>query len=150
MSSLDTSHLTAAFVDLCAFSAYTQRHGDQAARDLLVLMQRVIRHHAQQSDLRIAAWTGDGCLVLGSERAGVTMAVRRCVAELEAVLPLRARAGVATGPVLTFGDGDVVGATVNLAARRCAAASPGEVLTTFERRHVIPTVREVRRDQVVA
>src|SRR5258705_13034129 len=52
--------------------------------------------------------------------------------------------GINTGEPIRQEDGDYIGGTVNLAARICAAAGPGQILVAESTRHVAGPI-ELRR-----
>jgi class 3 adenylate cyclase len=52
---------------------------------------------------------------------------------------------MATGPVILLEGDDYVGSCVNLAARLCSAAGPGELLATENLIPAVPTWAEVVR-----
>ena len=120
---------TFAFIDLSGFTGFTERHGDAEAVDLLAEFRRVVRDVAARRGVRIAKWLGDGAMLVGVETepcAEAIVDIEDCLRAVGLALPLRA--GVASGPVILFEGDDYIGAPVNLAARLCDRASPGEVL----------------------
>ena len=124
---------TFAFVDLSGFTNYTAEHGDDAAGRLLSEFRAAARRLASDQGVRIAKWLGDGCMVVAIDQEDMlafALELRR-----EATLacePLSLRIGVATGLALLFEGDDYIGSAVNLAARLCDAAGPGEVLVPAE------------------
>jgi class 3 adenylate cyclase len=83
----------------------------------------------------VAKWLGDGVMLVGTE-AGPVIAT---VAEL--LLRFRddafeIHAGISAGTVLLFEGDDYIGRPVNLAARLCEAAAPGELLAQGVDEHV--------------
>lgn len=123
------------FTDLVGFTEFTEVSGDHAAADALdrqsELVDPVLGGHG---DARVVKELGDGLLVwFGTATAGLGAA-----ADLLGVLdraheagdfPLRVRMGLHLGTVVERGD-DLVGSTVNLAARIAALAGPGELLVS--------------------
>ncbi len=116
-----------AFVDLSGFTAFTDSEGDGAAVDVLMEFRFRLREIAARHGVRIAKWLGDGAMLVSVDAEPLTAAV----ADLGDALGgarLALRAGMASGPVILF-EGDVdIGPAVNLAARLCDQAQPGEVL----------------------
>lgn len=116
-----------AFIDVCGFTAYTDRHGTRAAIELLTRFRAVCREVAVRRGVRVAKWLGDGVMLVGTEPGPVIATAAelllRCGAESFDI-----HGGVAGGVVLLFEGDDHIGRPVNLAARLCDAASPGEVL----------------------
>lgn len=116
------------FVDLSGFTAYTDIEGDGAAVGVLAEFRTRLRELAARHGVRIAKWLGDGAMLVATEAESLTDAI----VELERVIdegasPLPLRAGLSTGPVIMFEGDDYIGAAVNLAARLCSMAPPGEV-----------------------
>lgn len=118
-----------AFVDLSGFTAYTDRNGDDAAVGVLAQFRTALREVCAHHGIRIAKWLGDGAMLVGvhdEEIAEALVDLQSLFAQLQAPLPLRA--GIASGPVILFEGDDYIGNSVNLAARLCDAANPGQVL----------------------
>ena len=116
-----------AFVDVCGFTKYTDRYGAHAATEMLARFRSACRDFTARRGARVAKWLGDGVMLVGTEPGPVIATV--------AELLLRFRddafeihAGVAAGTVLLFEGDDYIGRPVNLAARLCEAAAPGELL----------------------
>lgn len=118
---------TFAFVDVSAFTAYTDREGDAAAVEQLETIRASIRRLASVYGVRIAKWLGDGAMLVGTEAEPTIEAVVAMVqANRPSDLPLRA--GLASGDVILFEGDDYIGQAVNLAARLSELAGPGEIL----------------------
>ncbi len=116
-----------AFIDLSGFTAYTDGHGDGAAVDILTDFRFRVREIAARRGVRIAKWLGDGAMLVSVDPEPLTEAI----VDMEEAFddaPLALRAGLSSGPVILFEGDDYIGAAVNLAARLCAKAEPGEVL----------------------
>lgn len=116
-----------AFVDICGFTAYCDRHGSDAAVDMLGRFRSVTRHVVGQRGVRVAKWLGDGVMLVGTEMAPLVAASVELVARFR-LTGLETHVGMACGDVLLFEGDDYVGRTVNLAARLSEAAGPGEIL----------------------
>lgn len=131
-----------AFVDLCGFTTFTASNGEHAAIDMLHIFRLLVRQIASRRGVVIAKWLGDGAMLVGGDIGPVIALAAElvaCYADKE--LPLRA--GVAHGGVLLFEGDDYIGRPVNLAARFCQAAQPGEVLAVGYAAHALPTWMEV-------
>jgi class 3 adenylate cyclase len=132
-------HRTFAFVDLSGFTAFTDARGDDEASRLLAGFRACVREVASDFGVRVAKWLGDGAMLVGVEDralvAGVVDLARRID---EGDSPLAVRIGVSGGDVIVFEGDDYIGGAVNLAARLCTVAAPGEVLATPETAAVAP------------
>ncbi len=117
-----------AFIDLCGFIGFMDEHGDDAAIAALTELRAITRRAAEQYGVRIAKWLGDGALIVGMEHEPVLDCVLEIQRETERRLPIPGRAGVSSGPVLLLDGDDYIGWAINVAARLCAAAAPGQVL----------------------
>ena len=139
-----------AFVDVCGFTSYCDREGERAAIRLLSDFRAVTRAVTARRGVRIAKWLGDGVMLVSAEAAPLIATVVELEVRTRA-LGLDTHAGVAAGPVLLFEGDDHVGRPVNLAARLCDAAGPGEVLARDVGGDLPPWVhREGQRTVAVA
>lgn len=122
-----TARLAVAFTDLEGFTRYCARAGDEAAAELLA------RHHRDAGPIvrsrggRIVKRLGDGLLLTFPEPEAAVLACLELVGAQPA--PLRLRAGVHVGEVVVTPT-DVLGHTVNVAARVAESARGGEVRVT--------------------
>lgn len=125
------------FTDLVGFTAYTEAAGDDAAvRVLDVQAELAERVLAEHDGARVVKELGDGLLLwFGAPAAGLaaTLALHASVEEArsEGTLPVAMRLGLHCGEMSRRGD-DVVGLTVNTAARIVALAGPGEILVSAD------------------
>ncbi len=117
-----------AFLDLCGFTAYMDEHGDEDAVQALAAMRTAIRSAAEEHGVRVAKWLGDGAMLVGVEHGSLM----QCALAIQAWMPPgpwpALRGGVCTGQALLFEGDDYVGRAVNIAARLCSAAAPGQIL----------------------
>ena len=120
---------TFCFADLSGFTAYTRTHGPHAAVRQLGEFRRVTRSVAARRGVRVAKWLGDGVMMVGVEPTP-TIALGAHLIHHFADSGVDVRIGIATGTVLLFEGDDYIGEPVNLAAKLCAAAQPGEILAT--------------------
>jgi adenylate cyclase len=116
-----------AFVDICGFTSYCDRHGEAAAVDVLTRFRSVTRHVVGQRGVRVSKWLGDGVMLVGTDVGPLVAACVELVSRFRAT-GLDTHVGIAAGDVLLFEGDDYVGRTVNLAARLSEAAGPGEIL----------------------
>lgn len=124
-----------AFVDLCGFTRYTEQHGAHAATDVLTRFRAACRDVATRRGARIGKWLGDGAMIVGTEPGPVVAAAAEILLRFGDD-PFEVHAGVAGGLVLLFEGDDYIGRPVNLAARLCEAAGPGELLATGVDEHI--------------
>jgi class 3 adenylate cyclase len=119
---------TFAFLDLCGFTTHTEEHGDAAAVAVLARLRALLRAEAEGHGVRVTKWLGDGAMLSGIDRNAVLDCTSRVRDQIRAEGTLALRAGIAGGPVIMFEGDDYIGASVNLAARLCGAAAPGQIL----------------------
>jgi len=117
------------FLDLCRFTSLNDTHGDAMA---LVVIDRFSEavHASLAGRGRVVKTLGDGVLlelVGPAEAIAVADGVTRAL-HAAADMPELA-GGISTGPVIER-DGDVLGATVNLASRLADLAPAGELRVT--------------------
>ena len=121
--------LTVVMVDLVDFVAFTETHGDDAGLRAALHVGEIAREELSSANGRVVKHLGDG--VLGSLPVGVdpvavlAAVARRC--EQPDGAPWAIRASARYGRPISHGS-DLYGADVNLAARLCAAAEPGQVV----------------------
>ena len=126
---------SALFTDLVGFTAFTDSVGDAAALGVLdrqtAIAGSVLAGHG---DGRIVKELGDGLMIwFDSAHHGLTGAVSLMAAieraRVEGSFPLAIRMGLHHGEAIERGD-DLVGQTINIAARVSALAGPGELLVS--------------------
>lgn len=120
---------TIMFLDLTAFTALNDTHGDDTAVaivDLFVVaVERAIAGHG-----RIVKTLGDGVLLQIHDPAAAVQVAQAVNAHLhDHDRTPELTGGASTGPVVER-DGDVLGATVNLASRLAGLATAGELWMT--------------------
>ena len=122
-------HRTVVFLDLTRFTALTDAHGDETAVDVIDRFTAAVA--AELGDRgRIVKTLGDGVLLDitdPAEAIAVADGTTHRLHDLPGMPELTG--GVATGTVIER-DGDILGATVNLAARLADLAAPGDLCTT--------------------
>jgi class 3 adenylate cyclase len=131
---LDSGLRTILFTDIVGSTELTQRLGDHAAMDMLTLHDRLVRDALQRTRGREVKHLGDGLMgVFVSADDAI-----RCALEGHAALrdaakqtaePVRIRVGAAAGEPIER-NGDFFGSTVQLAARLCTQAEPGQTLVS--------------------
>ena len=123
------------FTDLVGFTEYNDVVGDQAAVEVLDRQTALARTIVDgRENARIVKELGDGLMLwFGAARDALERAVA-LLAAIEAArsagdFPLAVRMGLHHGEMLPRGD-DLVGITVNIAARIAELAGPGELLAS--------------------
>jgi adenylate cyclase len=135
-----------AFVDLCGFTRFTDAHGDEEAVGVVTRFRTVVREIASEHAVRVDKWLGDGAMFVSTDDRRLLNALLELMGRVEnteVALPLRA--GASKGPVILLEGDDYVGGAVNLAARLCSAADPGELLATSPLVDAVPSWAEVVR-----
>jgi adenylate cyclase len=122
----NSSH-TFLFADLVGFTALAELEGDNRALAVALELQRrtagLLGGHGAEQVKTI----GDGLMLRCTRAAAaITLGLQVVEAMDEPGLP-PVRVGIHTGPALRSDD-DWYGQTVNVAARLCAVAPPGQVL----------------------
>jgi adenylate cyclase len=126
------------FVDLCGFTSFMAAHGEHATIDALTILHSLARAIAARRGVRVAKWLGDGVMLVGVEVGPTIAAAAELVARYDSQ-SLVLRGGVAHGRALLFEGDDYIGRPVNLAARLCYAARPGELLAVGYPAQTLPT-----------
>jgi class 3 adenylate cyclase/pimeloyl-ACP methyl ester carboxylesterase len=117
---------TVLFTDVVGSTERAAELGDRSWHGLLERHERRCRVEVERHRGRVVKTTGDGLLATFD---GPGRAVRAALAmrDSAAALGLELRAGAHTGECEIFGDDDIAGMAVNIAARIEAAAGAGEV-----------------------
>ena len=118
---------TFAFIDICGFTALTERHGPRRAVRALEVFRSLVKEVAGRRGVRVAKWLGDGVLLVGVKPGPIVATVAELTGRFES-FAIDLRAGVASGIALLFDGDDYIGRPVNLAARLCDEAAAGELL----------------------
>jgi class 3 adenylate cyclase len=119
---------TVLFTDIVNSTAQAATIGDRAWRHRLDAHDSMIRRHLARFRGREVKTIGDGFLATfdgPAQAIGCGCAIREDAAQLGIAI----RVGLHTGEIERRGD-DIAGMTVNIAARVCALAGPGEVLVS--------------------
>jgi len=132
-SAPETSTRTILFTDIVDSTAMTQRLGDAGAMELVRVHDAIVRNAVRENEGRAVKHTGDGIMAaFTSAAAGVrsAIAVQRSLRDHPVdpcAQPLRVRIGLAAGEPVEE-RGDLFGTAVQLAARLCSHAEPGQIL----------------------
>jgi class 3 adenylate cyclase/ABC-type transport system substrate-binding protein len=149
MSDTATEIRTFLIADVRGYTLFTQERGDEAAGKLAKRFAEVAREGVEARGGSVLELRGDEALaVFGSARQAIRAAVElqgRFVDETVAdpSLPLRVGIGIDAGEAVPI-EGGYRGRALNLAARLCGLAGPGEVLASREAVHLAGTVEGVR------
>jgi len=128
-----TGMLTIMFTDIEASTSMTRRLGDAGAQDILRQHNEIIRAALRDNHGTEIKHTGDGIMAsFGTASAALTCAasVQRALEEHNERDPesrVRVRIGLNAGEPVAE-DGDLFGTAVQVAARICARAEPGQIL----------------------
>ncbi|HEX2069047.1 MAG TPA: adenylate/guanylate cyclase domain-containing protein, partial [Actinomycetota bacterium] len=135
--------------DVRGYTRFTQERGDEAAAQLAAKFAAVAREGVEDSGGSVIELRGDEALaVFASPRQALRAAVglqTRFSEETSAdpTLPLRVGIGLDAGEAVPV-EGGFRGAPLNVAARLCAQAAPGEVLASNEVVHLARRVEGMR------
>jgi len=134
---VDTAFRAILFTDISGSTALTQRLGDAGAMQVLATHDSVVRDALQLHGGTQVKHTGDG--IMASFRSvvdavGSAITIQRNIAsQLASVVgedrPVAVRIGISAGEPVTS-NGDLFGATVQLAARLCDRAAPGAIVVS--------------------
>jgi class 3 adenylate cyclase len=121
-----------AFTDIRGSVAMTHELGDDGHVQILREHDAIVRRELSEHAGREVKHTGDGLMVAFTSVAGCVAfaaAVQRALHARNQVetVPLPVSIGISAGEPVTDDNDDLFGAAVQLAARLCAAAGPGEV-----------------------
>jgi class 3 adenylate cyclase len=124
------------FTDMAGSVAQTQALGDKGHLELLRQHNEIVRAELAAHGGREVKHTGDGIMASFNSVASAvefSVAVQRRVAALSAddPAPFDISIGVSAGEPVTDDNDDLFGAAVQLAARLCAHAEPGEIMASL-------------------
>ena len=132
---IEESLRTILFTDMEGSTALTQRLGDAKAQEVLNTHNGVIRTALANHGGSEIKHTGDGIMVsfpAASKALQAAIAVQRLLRDHNREhpeAPIRVRIGLNAGEPVAEG-GDLFGTAVQLAARICARAEPGQILVS--------------------
>ncbi len=114
--------------DLRGYTRYTVEHGDEAAAAAATEFAEIVRRVVEEREGRLIELRGDEALVVfDSARQALRSALE--LQEEGSGLPLGIGVGLDAGEAIPVGEG-YRGGALNLAARLCSLAGPGDVLAT--------------------
>jgi class 3 adenylate cyclase len=123
------------FTDIVGSTEMTSRHGDDAAIAMLGTHDLIVRTSINDHDGREVKHTGDGIMAAFNSAANAVKSACRIIGELNGhnsagpEFPVIVRIGISAGEPVEQAS-DLFGSTVQLAARLCAQAEPGQVLVS--------------------
>jgi DNA-binding SARP family transcriptional activator/class 3 adenylate cyclase len=135
--------------DVRGYTRFTQEHGDEAAAKLASRFAGIVREQIQAREGSVVELRGDEALaVFRSPRQAIRAAVELQAGFLRATktdphLPLPVGIGLDAGEALPV-EGGYRGGPLNLAARLCGGAGPGEILGSQALVHLARAVEGVR------
>lgn len=121
------------FADIAGSTALYEVLGNERAAEAVTLVVGAMARSIEQGGGRVVKTLGDGVLAVFTEATRVSSAMaalmrahQQHMQDWPSEMSLEVRVGVAGGEVVEV-DGDCYGDAVNLAARLCERARPGEV-----------------------
>lgn len=123
------------FTDMVGSTEMTTRFGDDAAFAMLRVHDRVVRDALRENNGREVKHTGDGIMAAFVSAVCAVRAACRIQAALrehsegKAQYPVTVRIGISAGEPVEDHE-DLFGSSVQLAARLCAEADPGQILVS--------------------
>jgi class 3 adenylate cyclase len=121
--------------DVRGYTRFTQEQGDQAASELAARFAEIVQGTVPGFAGELVEVRGDEALcVFGSARQAIRASVEvqrrlRTAHEPQLAFPLGVGIGLDAGEAVPI-DGGYRGAALNVAARLCSAAGPGQILAT--------------------
>lgn len=140
---------TFCFADLSGFTSYTRNRGPARAVDLLEEFRAVSRDVAAKRGVRVAKWLGDGVMLVGTEAKPTIAWGGHMINHFADETDITLRVGLATGEALLFEGDDYIGEPVNLAAKLCGEAQPGEILAKCEVADLPPWIQAGPLEELV-
>ena len=135
LGSRDSGVRSIMFTDIVGSTEMCSRHGDDAAIRMLGVHDRIVRAAVGANNGREVKHTGDGIMAAFNSAASAVKTACAIQGQLNdhngagPDLPVVVRIGISAGePVEQAAD--LFGSTVQLAARLCAQAEPGQVLVS--------------------
>ena len=131
----DSGVRTIVFTDIANSTEMTSRFGDRAAMSMLQVHDGIVRKALRKNGGREVKHTGDGIMavfVCAAHTVRFACQVQEAFSEHNEPgpeLPIMVRIGISAGHPIELGD-DLFGSTVQLAARLCAQAEPGQILVS--------------------
>ena len=131
----DSGVRTVLFTDIANSTEMTSRHGDRATMAMLSTHDGIVRRALRENGGREVKHTGDGIMAAflsASDAVRFACQVQQAFTahnEPGPEFPVMVRIGISAGEPVEQGN-DLFGSTVQLAARLCAQADPGNILVS--------------------
>lgn len=135
--------------DVRGYTSFTQSHGDEEAGKLAARFAVLAREGIETTGGELLELRGDEALgVFSSARQGLRAAVElqkrfRARTDAEPAFPLGIGIGLAAGEAVPI-EGGYRGGPLNLAARLCSLAGPGQILASETVTSLAGTLNELR------
>jgi YVTN family beta-propeller protein len=135
--------------DVRGYTSFTQSHGDEEAGKLAARFAEVAREGIEATGGELLELRGDEALgVFSSARQGLRAAVElqkrfRARTDAKPAFPLGIGIGLAAGEAVPI-EGGYRGGPLNLAARLCSLAGPGQILASETVTSLAGTLNELR------
>lgn len=129
----DTGIRSIMFTDIVGSTEMTSRYGDDVAIAMLGVHDRIVRTAVGGNHGREVKHTGDGIMSAFNSAACAVRSASQIIARLDdhnrsgPDHPVTVRIGISAGEPVEQHE-DLFGSTVQLAARLCAQAEPGQIL----------------------
>ncbi len=149
MAEQDAGIKTFLIADVRGYTAFTEDRGDEAAARLATRFGELARVSLENAGGSLIELRGDEALVVfNSARKAVRAAIALQVLFIDETvadptLPLAVGIGLDAGEAVAV-DGGYRGGALNLAARLCSLAGPGEVLASREVAHLARKVEGIK------
>ncbi len=139
--------VTIAFSDIRGFTEYTDQYGDEAAYRVLQQHNSAVRNQIDLFGGHVVKTQGDSFMIaFPTARSAIqcAVAIQRALTstQTEPGTGIALGIGINTGEPIQEG-GDFFGGPVNLAARICASAGPGQIFVSETTRYVTGRIEAV-------
>jgi DNA-binding NarL/FixJ family response regulator/class 3 adenylate cyclase len=139
--------------DVRGYTKFTDQRGNEAAAELTVRFSELVRGVIEKGDGAVVEFRGDEALAAFDSPRRAVKAATDLQARFEAEtfgeprgMPLPVGIGLDVGEAVAVGDG-YRGNALNIAARLCGLARPGEVLASAEVVHLAGRVQGVSYEE---
>ncbi len=143
---VDAPHLTRGFLfaDLRDYTGYVDQHGDHAGAELLRRYRELVRAAVAAAHGAEIKTEGDSFYVVFDSASAAVRCGQEIIATADAAPgePIRVGVGIHAGETVETAEG-YVGSAVNIAARLCAQAGPGELVVSDTVRALTRTYLDV-------